>query len=109
MLKNRILRFFCFYCLFATRKPRHSVYTSTPSGIPKLLLWFGLCVPSQFYLSPNGRLFKNFVFKQPHFYTRYENGVIDLNSSNAVLAELSLANTPNTEEPLPLIREYAAP
>ena len=37
MLKNRItMRFFCFYILFATHKPRRSVYTSTPSGGPKV-------------------------------------------------------------------------
>ena len=61
------MRFFRFYSLFATHKPHLSVYTSTPSGIPKPKLWFGLCVPNQFYLSPNGRLFKDFVFNSPFF------------------------------------------
>ena len=42
-----------------------SLAHSTAAGTPKPWFWAQFVCSKQFYLSPDGRLFKNTVFKQP--------------------------------------------
>jgi len=46
---------------FATHKLRRSTYTRTPSGNPKPMLWLSLCVPNQFFLSPDVKFVLNAI------------------------------------------------